>query len=161
MRMNYYTVAPGAVKAVSGLDTYVRSSGLDSQLLELVRLRASHLNGCAYCIDVHSGNARAAGESERRLFALPAWRETPFFTPRERAALAWTEAVTRIFDHGVDDAIYAEASRHFTDKELLDLTVGVIAINAWNRLAVTFQRRIVVAPSAAPVTVASSGGAHS
>jgi AhpD family alkylhydroperoxidase len=121
------------------LDQYVRKSGLEPGLIEFVKLRASLMNGCAYCVDLHAREARAKGETERRLFAVPVWRETPFFTPRERAALAWTEAVTNIGRDGVNDALYDEARAHFGEKELVDLTVAVIAINAWNRLAVPFR----------------------
>jgi AhpD family alkylhydroperoxidase len=107
--------------------------------MELVKLRASLMNGCAYCVDLHTKDARAKGETEQRLFAVPVWHETPFFSPRERTALAWTEAVTQIGRSGVSDALYGEAQAQFTEKELVDLTLAVIAINAWNRLAVTFR----------------------
>jgi AhpD family alkylhydroperoxidase len=122
-----------------GLDQYVRKSGLEPGLIEFVKLRASLMNGCAYCVDLHAREARAQGETERRLFAVPVWRETPFFTPRERAALAWTEAVTNVWRDGVNDDLYDEVRAHFSEKELVDLTVAVIAINAWNRLAVSFR----------------------
>jgi AhpD family alkylhydroperoxidase len=128
-RMDYYKVAPGSVKAVNGLEQYVRTSGLEPALVELVKLRASLINVCAYCVDIHTKDARAMGETEQR----------PFFSPRERAALAWTEAVTDIGRSGVGDALYDEARAQFGDKELVDLTIAVIAINAWNRLAVTFR----------------------
>ena len=138
-RVNYYIVARAAVKTVNGLEQYLRGSGLERPLLELVKLRASLMNGCAYCVDIHTREARAAGEGEQRLYAVPVWRETPFFTPRERAALAWAEAVTNIGHSGVTDSIYEEALAQFTEKELVDLTIAVIAINAWNRVAVTFR----------------------
>ena len=138
-RVDYYTVAPGSVKAVYGLDRYVQASALEPTLLELVKVRASLMNGCAYCVDVHTKDARARGEAEQRLFAVPVWREAPFFTSRERAALAWTEAVTEIGHNGVSDALFDEARAVFSDKELVDLTVAVIAINAWNRFGVTFR----------------------
>ena len=138
-RLDYNVVAPEGVRAMRGLDQYVRKSGLESGLIELVKLRASLINGCAYCVDLHAREARAKGETERRLFAVPVWRETPFFTPRERAALAWTEGVTNIGHDGVNDALYDEARAHFNEKELVDLTVAIIAINAWNRLAVPFR----------------------
>ncbi len=131
--------APGATRAMLALEHYVRTSGLEPRLLELVRLRASYLNGCAYCVDMHTKDARAAGESEQRLFAVAVWRETPFFTPRERAALAWTEAVTELGRSGVPDPVFEEVRRHFTDAELVNLTMAVIAINGWNRLAVSFR----------------------
>jgi AhpD family alkylhydroperoxidase len=139
MRIEYATVAPAALRAVTGLEQYVRQSGLDHGLLKLVKLRASYINGCAYCVDMHTKEARAAGESEQRLYAIPVWRETPFFSARERAALEWTEAVTRLGHDGVPDELFALARTQFTDDELVNLTMAVIAINAWNRLAVTFQ----------------------
>lgn len=139
MRIEYAAVAPAALRAVSGLEQYVRQSGLEHALLKLVKLRASYINGCAYCVDMHTKEARAAGESEQRLYAVPVWRETPFFTARERAALEWTEAVTRLGHDGVSDALFTSAREQFTDAELVDLTMAVIAINAWNRLAVTFH----------------------
>ncbi len=138
-RMDYNKVAPGGVKAVYALEQYVRGSQLEPALIELVKLRASLVNGCAYCVDMHSKDARAKGETEQRLLALPVWRETPYFSPRERAALAWTEEVTEIAHGGVSDALYDEARGQFSDKELVDLTLAVIAINAWNRLAITFR----------------------
>lgn len=134
-----HTVAPDGYKAMLGLETYVRRSGLEPSLLELVRLRASQINGCAYCIDMHTKDARTGGESEQRLYALGAWRETPFYTDRERAALAWTEAVTQVAEGHVPDEVYELARQHFSEKELVDLTLGVIAINGWNRLAISFR----------------------
>ncbi|MGH7667918.1 MAG: carboxymuconolactone decarboxylase family protein [Gemmatimonadaceae bacterium] len=138
-RINYGHIAPDSFKALLGLESYVRASGLDPKLLHLLRTRASQLNGCGYCIDMHTKDARAAGETEQRLYALSAWRETPFFTDKERAALAWTEAVTLLSQGPVSDAVYAEARRHFSEKELVDLNMAVIAINGWNRLAVPFH----------------------
>jgi AhpD family alkylhydroperoxidase len=137
--LNYAKASPGAVQAMRGLESYVRSSGLEPALLELVRTRASAINGCAYCLDMHTKDARAAGESEQRLYALPAWREAPFYSPRERAALAWTEAVTRLPDAPVSEELYDELRRHFSDKEAVDLTLAIIAINGWNRLAAPFR----------------------
>jgi AhpD family alkylhydroperoxidase len=122
-----------------GVERYVRESGLETPLLELVRLRASQINGCAYCIDMHTKDARAEGETEQRLYALTAWRETPFYTERERAALEWTEAVTAIGDSGVPDELYETARKHFTGEELVNLTMAVVAINGWNRLAISFR----------------------
>ncbi len=139
MRIDYGRVAVEAGKAMLGLEPYVRDSGLEESLLELVKMRASQLNGCAYCLDMHSKDARAAGETEQRLYVLPAWREAPFYTPRERAALAWTEALTRISATDVGDALFAEVREHFAEKELVDLTMAVIAINGWNRLAIPFR----------------------
>jgi AhpD family alkylhydroperoxidase len=143
------------VKALHALEQYLRTSGLEPALIELVKLRASLTNGCAYCVDLHTKDALAKGETEQRLFAVPVWRETPFFSPRERTALAWTEAVTQIGRSGVSDALYAEAQAQFTEKELVDLTFAVIAINAWNRLAVTF-RPAVGSDTPAAATVASA-----
>jgi AhpD family alkylhydroperoxidase len=139
MRLDYRQVAPKAVQAMRELEAYVKSTGLEPSLLELVKIRASQLNGCAYCIDLHTRNARAAGEAERRIYALSAWRETPFFSARERAALAWAEAVTLLAESRVPDDVYEEARRHFTERELVDLTMAVVAINGWNRLAVAFR----------------------
>ena len=138
------------------LEQYLRASELEPGLIELVKLRASLMNGCAYCVDLHTREAGAKGETEQRLFAVPVWREIPFFSPRERAALAWTEAVTDIGRSGVSDALYDEARTQFTDKELVDLTIGVIAINAWNRLAVTFRPVVGNYKPAASTTVASA-----
>ncbi|MEO8855405.1 MAG: carboxymuconolactone decarboxylase family protein [Burkholderiaceae bacterium] len=138
-RLDYAQVSPEALKAMRGVQQHVDSSGLEPSLLELVKMRASQINGCAYCLDMHSKDARAAGETEQRLYLLDAWRESPFYNERERAALAWTEALTRIADHHVEDALYAEASKQFSDKELVDLTLAIIAINGWNRLAIPFR----------------------
>jgi AhpD family alkylhydroperoxidase len=122
-----------------GLERYARSSGLEHSLLELVKLRASVLNGCAFCVDMHTKDARAAGESEQRLYAIPVWEETPFFSERERAALAWTDAVTRLQPDHVPDALYEQARSCFSEKELVDLTLAIVAINGWNRLAIAFR----------------------
>ncbi|HVX40754.1 MAG TPA: carboxymuconolactone decarboxylase family protein [Gemmatimonadaceae bacterium] len=138
-RVNYAVGSPGAAQAMLGVERYTRNCGLEHSLLELVKMRASQINGCAYCLDMHSKDARAAGETEQRLYVLSAWREAPFYTPRERAALAWTEAVTLIAQGGVTDEQYADALKHFTEKELVDLTMAVITINGWNRLAITFR----------------------
>ena len=139
-RIEYDRVAPDAVKAVSGVEAYVRRCGLEPGLLDLIKLRASQINGCGYCIDMHTKDARARGETEQRLFTLAVWRETPFFTDRERAALAWTEAVTEVASTHVPDEVYELARRHFSEKELVDLTVAVIAINSWNQLAISFRK---------------------
>ncbi len=138
-RISYSTVAPGGIQALSGLEAYVRASGLEAELLHLIKTRASQLNGCAYCIDMHTKDARAGGETEQRLYALPAWRETPFYTDRERAALAWTEAVTLVSQGPVPDDLYAEVRAHFSEKALVDLTLAIIAINGWNRLSISFH----------------------
>ncbi len=141
-RINFGATAPAAVRAIAGVEQYVRQSGLEHGLLHLIKLRASYANGCAYCVDMHTKDARAAGETEQRLFAVPVWRETPFFSERERIALAWTEAVTDLPRGGVPDALFEEARAQFTEAELVNLTMGVIAINAWNRLAVTFRSEV-------------------
>ncbi len=121
------------------METTVRNSGLEPSLLELVKMRASQLNGCAYCIDMHSKDARAKGETEQRLYALSAWEETPFFTPRERAALAWTEGLTNIQQGHVPGELYEEARAHFDESELVKLTLAVTTINTWNRIAIAFR----------------------
>ena len=138
-RIDYTRVAPEAARAQFAMEAYVRQCGLEHSLIHLVKLRASYLNGCAYCVDMHTKDARAAGESEQRLYAIPVWREGPFFTPRERAALAWTEAVTEVGRTGVPDEVFEEVRRHFSEAEIVDLTVAVVAINGWNRLAVSFR----------------------
>jgi AhpD family alkylhydroperoxidase len=138
-RLNYKTTAPEGYQAMLGLEHYARNSGLEHALLELVKTRASQINGCAFCLDMHTKDARAAGETEQRLYALAAWTETPFFTERERAALAWTEAVTRVAESQVPDAVYAQARRHFSEKELVDLTLAIVAINGWNRVNIAFR----------------------
>jgi AhpD family alkylhydroperoxidase len=138
-RIEYAKTAPAAMTAMMGLETYVRQSGLEGSLIELVKLRASQINGCAYCVDMHTKDARAEGETEQRLYAVVAWEETPFFTERERAALAWTEAVTLVGQGHVPDDIYDQARRSFSERELIDLTLAVIAINGWNRLAISFR----------------------
>lgn len=138
-RISYPEIAPGALAAMTNLERYVRESGLEHELLHLIKFRASQLNGCAYCLDMHSKDARALGESEQRLYAVSAWRETPFFTPRERAALAWTEALTLIGENGVPDELYEEVSEQFSEKQLIDLTMALVAINGWNRLAISFR----------------------
>lgn len=138
-RIDYVKHAPGGIAALTSLEQYVKSSGLEPALLELVKLRASLMNGCAFCIDMHTKDARSQGESEQRLYAIGAWRETSFYTRRERAALAWTEAVTRIDNHHVQEEIYNQARECFSEKELVDLTLAIIAINSWNRLAISFR----------------------
>jgi AhpD family alkylhydroperoxidase len=128
------------MKPLFALNKYVHSGSLEPALIELVLMRASQLNGCAYCLDMHSKDARAAGETEQRLYVLQAWREAPFYSDRERAALAWCEAVTRLDPiHGVADDVYEQARAQFSEKELGDLNMAVILINAWNRIAIPFQ----------------------
>ena len=138
-RIDYWKVAPGAQQALFAVERYVRQSGLEPALLELVKLRASQINGCAYCVDMHTKEARAHGETEQRLYAVVVWREAPFFTARERAALAWTEAVTLVSQGHVPDEVYQLAREQFGEKELVDLTMALVSINAWNRLAVSFR----------------------
>lgn len=138
-RIEYTKIAPDGYKAMAGLEGYVRRSGLEQSLLELVKTRASQINGCAFCLDMHTKDARAAGETEQRLYTLSAWEETPFFSERERAALAWTEAVTRVADTHVPGDVFESVRKHFTEKELVDLTLAVVAINGWNRLAISFR----------------------
>jgi AhpD family alkylhydroperoxidase len=133
-RINYVKVAPGALEAMLSLEHYVRKTGLEESLINLVYLRASQINGCAYCLDMHWKDLRAAGETEQRLYGLDAWAESPYYSDRERAALAWTEAVTNIRDGHVPDEVYDQARHSFTGKELADLTVAIAAINGWNRL---------------------------
>jgi AhpD family alkylhydroperoxidase len=141
-RMDYTKVAPGAARVMLGLEKYVQECGLEASLLELVRMRASQINGCAYCLDMHSKDARAAGETEQRLYLLNAWREAPCYTARERAALAWTEALTVIAEHHVPDAVYHEARQYFSEQELVNLSLAVVAINGWNRLAISFRSEV-------------------
>jgi AhpD family alkylhydroperoxidase len=136
MRFNYAKVAPGVYDAMDPLDNYLAAAELDPILLHLVRFRASQINGCAYCLDMHSKDLRALGDTEQRLYSLEAWRECPYYSEKERAALAWTEAVTLVADGHVPDAVYQEVRGHFSEKELADLTLAVAAINAWNRLSI-------------------------
>jgi AhpD family alkylhydroperoxidase len=128
--------APGGYHAMLGLEKYLHECGLEEPLILLIKVRASQINGCAYCIDMHWKDARTLGEAEQRLYGLDAWRESPYYTERERAALAWTDAVTLVADGHVPDSVYEEVKPHFTEKELADLTLAVATINAWNRLAI-------------------------
>ncbi len=139
-RIDFYRASPEAIRALMALEGATAKLGLDTGLLELVKLRASQINGCAYCLDMHSTELRSLGESERRLAALPAWRETPFFTPRERAALAWTEALTLLPQTRAPDADYALLREEFSEREMVDLTLAIGTINTWNRLAVGFRK---------------------
>ncbi len=133
--------APEAYETMLALERYLHRCGLERSLIELVKLRASQINGCAYCIDMHTKDARAAGETEQRLYPLDAWREAPFYSPRERAALAWAEAVTTLHGH-VPDELYEDTRRHLSEKELVDVNWVVVAINAWNRLAIPFRSEV-------------------
>lgn len=138
-RLNFYQASPQAFQAMMAMEEYARNSGIEHSLLHLVKLRASQINGCAYCVDMHTTDARKHGETERRLYAISVWRDTPFFTPRERAALAWTESLTKLSQtSSVPEAYFDELKEHFSDKEMVDLTMVVIAINGWNRLCVSF-----------------------
>jgi AhpD family alkylhydroperoxidase len=132
-------ISPDGYKALLGVENYVRQSGLEQRLIELVKMRASQINGCAYCLDMHSRALRKDGESEQRIYLLNAWQESPLYSPRERAALAWTEAVTRIAETAAPDDAYEEARRHFDEKEIVDLTTLIGMINLWNRLAISLR----------------------
>jgi len=147
-RLNAYQADPNAMKALMTLENYVQSSGLEPSLIDLVKTRASQINGCAYCIHMHTREARGHGESEERLYLLDAWRESPLYTERERAALAWTEAVTLVSETHVPDAVYEEARKQFGEAELVKLTVLVATINAWNRIAISFRSVHPVKPAA-------------
>jgi AhpD family alkylhydroperoxidase len=138
-RLNVLEAAQGALKAMFGLEAYLAKCGLESSLLHLLKLRVSQINGCAYCIDMHWKDLRAGGETEQRLYMLDAWRESPFYSERERAALAWAEAVTLITDGEVPDEVFEEARKQFKETELADLTLAVVAINSWNRLNIAFR----------------------
>ena len=135
-RIHYTKVAPGAYHAMLGLEHYLHDCGLEEGLLHLIKLRVSQINGCAYCLDMHWKDLKAIGENEQRMYSLDAWRECPYYTERERAGLAWTEAVTLVTNGHVPDAVYEAVKAHFSEKELADLTLAVAAINAWNRLAI-------------------------
>ncbi len=139
-RIKLASVNPGAVKALLGVEKYLSHCGLDRKLLDLINLRVSQVNGCAYCLDMHWKDLRAAGETEQRLYSLNAWREAPVYSEKERAALAWAEAVTLLPHHEVPNDVFEEAHRHFNDEQLANLTVAVAMINSWNRLNIAFKR---------------------
>ncbi len=139
-RIDLSKVTPEAMKAMLALEAYVRGCGLEPKLIELVKTRASQINGCAYCLDMHTRDARALGETEQRLYVLPAWRESPLYTDRERAALAWTEALTLIAETHAPDDVYEAARAQFSETELVNLSMLIVAINGWNRLAIGFRR---------------------
>jgi AhpD family alkylhydroperoxidase len=139
-RLDFYKASPAAIKAMLGLEERIGKSSIEKSLAELVRLRASQINGCAFCVDMHTADARKGGETDRRLATVVTWRETPFFTDRERAALEWTEALTLISHDHVPDAVWEAVRPHFGDEELVDLTLLISAINAWNRFAVSFRK---------------------
>jgi len=136
-RIDFATVAPGAVRAMYGLEKYLGESSIEAPLRVLVKLRASQINGCAYCVDMHTKDARAAGETEQRLYGLVAWREAPYYSERERAALEWTDALTLVADNHVPDELYKRTRQQFNEQELADLTLAVAQINAWNRIAIS------------------------
>ena len=138
-RLEFRKFNPEPLQALQALEKYIAGCGLDHKFVHLLKLRASQINGCAYCIDMHSIDARAAGETEQRLYALDAWRETPFYDARERAALAWMEAITLVAETHVPDDVYEHARQHFSDQEIVDLTYLAVAINAWNRLAIALR----------------------
>ncbi|SEA91902.1 carboxymuconolactone decarboxylase family protein [Paraburkholderia sartisoli] len=139
-RLDFYSANPHAIKAVLALEERIGKSGIEKSLAELVRLRASQINGCAYCVDMHVADARKGGETERRLATVVVWRETPFFTDRERAALEWTEALTLVARDHVPDAVWEAVRPHFSDEEIVDLTLLINAINTWNRFAIGFRK---------------------
>jgi AhpD family alkylhydroperoxidase len=142
-RLDYKLASPDALKAMLHVQKHVNESSLEESLLELVKSRASQINGCGWCLDMHTKDARARGETEQRLYLLSVWREAPCYSERERAALAWTEAVTEIATtRDVSDAVYEEARRHFDEKALVDLTLAIIVINGWNRLNVAFRTKV-------------------
>jgi AhpD family alkylhydroperoxidase len=138
-RMNFFKAAPDTIKALVAVEDQIKASGLEHSLIELVKTRASQINGCAYCIDMHTTDARKAGESEQRLYLLNAWRESPLYTERERAALAWTEAVTLIAETHAPDDLYEDVRAHFSESETVNLTMLIGSINAWNRIAISFR----------------------
>jgi AhpD family alkylhydroperoxidase len=138
-RLPYLKIAPDGYKAVAELEAYLKTTGLDARLMHMLKLRASQINGCAYCIDMHWKDAKAAGETEQRLYGLDAWRESPYYNERERAALEWTESLTRIAETHAPDEVYERAKAQFSEKELVDLTWLIGAINLWNRVAIGFR----------------------
>lgn len=138
-RIDYRKYAGEALQTMLNLEKYISGAGLDEKMVELMKMRASQINGCAYCLDMHSIDARAIGESEQRLYALNAWRETPFFSDRERAALAWTEAITLVSETHVPDEVFEEVKKYFSEKEIVDLTLVATAINMWNRIAIAMR----------------------
>lgn len=151
--IRYSKLSPEGFRALLGFDAYVKKCGLEQALLELVRIRVSQINSCGYCIDIHTKDARAEGESEQRLYCLSAWREAPFYSDRERAALAWSEAVTKLKENQIPDDVYENARAHFSDKELVDLTMAVISINSMNWLAVSFNTPAGSYHRDSPVTI--------
>jgi AhpD family alkylhydroperoxidase len=159
-RLNYARQFPEGVHALLNLGKLISSSGLEKSLLDLVKLRASQLNGCAYCIDMHTKDARASGETEQRLYGLIAWRESPFFTSKERAALAWTEAITNIQEGHATQAAYDDARKEFDEAELVKLTFAITAINTWNRIAIAFRPDVGAYRPAATRSSLPAGNPH-
>lgn len=137
-RLNYGSQFPKAIKGMLEIEKYVHNSSLDPIIFELVKMRASQINGCAFCLDMHSKDARANGETEQRLYLLNAWREAPFYSDKERAALEWTEALTLVHQHEISDILYDRVKAHFNDDEMMTLTMAIVAINGWNRLSIAF-----------------------
>ena len=159
-RLDFKQASPGSFEAMLGLETHLANCGLEPKLFELVKVRVSQINGCAYCIDMHWRGARKGGETEQRLYALDAWRESPFYSERERTALAWAEAVTRLDQGHVSDALHESARRYFDDRELVDLTLAVATINAWNRLCIAFRSQPGAYPSDNDAQLARPGQAR-
>jgi len=141
-RIDFYKASPDALKALIALEVAVGKLGLEPALLDLVKLRASQINGCAFCVDLHASDLRKKGETERRVYAVSVWHETPFFTPRERAALAWTEAVTNIAGSRAPDADYDSLRAEFSETEMVNLTLAIGVINTWNRLSIGFRKTL-------------------
>lgn len=141
-RLEWAEIAPKGLRGMMELEKYVHSSPLDPTIFELVKMRASQLNGCAFCLDMHSKDARARGESEQRLYVLPAWRETEFYSPAERAALAWCESLTLVAERGAPEELYRDLEEHFSEEEIVALTVAIVAINGWNRFSIGFSAAV-------------------
>lgn len=156
-RLNPYSAAPDAIKAIVGVESYIQGCGLEQSLIELVKMRASQMNGCAYCLDMHSKDARRHGESEQRLYLLNGWRESALYSARERAALAWTEALTLVADSHAPDDVYDEARAQFEDRELVDLTALIGLINLWNRIAIGFRSQHPVDDDLSAASAAGAG----
>jgi AhpD family alkylhydroperoxidase len=138
-RINAFEKGGGALKAMFGIGAYLAKSSLEKKLLQLIDYRVSQINGCAYCLDMHSKDLRHGGETEQRIYMIAAWRETPLYTDRERAALAWAEAVTLVTEGHIPDEVYAEARKEFSEEELIDLTLAITTVNSWNRLNIAFR----------------------
>lgn len=138
-RLNYQNLTKQGLQLMYQMEAYLRHTGIEASLFELIKMRTSQMNGCAFCLDMHSKDARAAGETEQRLYGLSAWRETPYYSPRERAALAWTEALTNVQQGHVPDEVFNEVKQHFSDEEIANLTLAINQINAWNRISIAFR----------------------